>query len=425
MKGRLIRIKFLVLVNLAVGFVVAIALPRLTIERIDAQGYGLYALIVGFAAALAFSDLGLQPGLVRSLAGPLAKKELIIVKQTVQRVMQLAAGVWIIVSLAITAIISISVNERLGETLHAFAVFSIASMIIISADLAVNLLRVAGSIEYTYFIRIGFSVTFLVLLVFMYEAMPRWPGVWVICYAQLISSVPYAYLAIRRLRKYLGNSGGSNSDPHEVGRTMNGVWSESWRVSHPERINRILQLVAGSIERPILLATSGLLMLGSYDLLVRLAQIVTAAPSALAQPLQAMIAHDQERVESERRFQNAEILGRLIGVILAIFGLIVAVTLWVFFHKSLFSIESQLPAWLAITIMLVTAINVLTATGVASNLGRGETRLINIKMAIEFIGMIIALLVAWIFSSGIAFIAIRNIAIGVSALHFLIGRRCK
>lgn len=421
LKNRLVRINLLILLNLGVGFSVSVLVPRMAIERLGAEAYGLYALIVGFAAVLAFADLGLLPGLIRSLAGPLVQKQKNVVTRTLARVFVMTVILWCILLLVCGVVIWSSIAEKSLEVYHAFGLFAAASLLTLWAELSSGLIRVTGCVEYTYVLRIGYLFLFLFIVFLLYFFSSHWSGIWILCAAQLAATIPYAYFMLRRLTSILNSDCDGKGVSFERGNVdIRVIWSETWRVSNPERFNRVIQLIAGALERPLMLATSGSLLVASYDLLIRLGQIISAVPSALSQPLQAMIAHDLFKSHGERRFGNVVAFTRKIGIILSFLGFFISYILWQYFHEFLFATSSHLPVWLAITVMFATAINVITAPGVAVCLAHGNPAPVQFKMFFEFFGVLMGIAIALWFESGVAFIAIRNIAIGLSALIFLI-----
>ena len=182
-------IKAHVLLNLALGLAVAVAIPRLTISRLGLENYGAYALIAGFAGLLAFADLGLSPGLIRSLAGPLACGDSHLVRLTLLRVARTVFTTWVPLLAFCWGLLWLSTGLAAGENLHALAVFSLASLFASGAQLMAAVLGSAGRIAFSYGARSAYLVGYLLCILAAYVAMPRWPGVVVICYAQLFAAV--------------------------------------------------------------------------------------------------------------------------------------------------------------------------------------------------------------------------------------------
>ena len=151
-------------------------------------------------------------------------------------------------------------------------------------------------------------------------------------------------------------------------------WTEARRVSVPERISRTAQLAIGAIERPLLVATSGLAFVTLYDLLLRLTLCVSVVPSALSQPLLAMLSYDAVRQERDRGFRSSLRMTRLIGGVWTATGLVAAVLLWTRFHYDIFGVRSRIPPVVGLLIFSVAAINVLTAPGVAALTAQGVVK---------------------------------------------------
>lgn len=414
----LLPIKAMVIANLVIGFVVAVVIPRLAIERLGVDNYGIYALIVGFAGIIAFSDLGVQPGLMRALSEPLANGQYNLIKAVLRKVFRLALWIWLVLLVICGGLVLFSVSGDPTQAIHTLVAFSIASFLFILGDIYAALIRVSGRIFYTYLLRIGYLLLYLAITVALYLFLPKWDGVWLLCYAQLLASIPYAFMLWHRFQAQAEMRHGAEISQN-LDKDLVRIWKESWRISTPERLNRVLQLIAGAIERPLMIATTGAALVTSYDLLIRLSLIVSALPAAINQPLLAMLSHDRVRHERDQRFLGAEIFTRIIGAFLALSGLIIAFILWRYFHVALFSIDSQIPVGVALLVFSVTAINVLTAPGVTVCMVQDNVGPVNVKMTIEFLGIFLGSLLAIWKMNGLLFVIVRNIAIGFSALIFM------
>jgi O-antigen/teichoic acid export membrane protein len=413
----LAQVKAMVMVNLLVGFLVTIAVPRLAIEKLGLTDFGLYAVILGFAGVLAFADLGLIPGLTRALAMPVAKGDMRAVNATVARVSRIVLVAWVSLTIVCATLFLMSASRADWVHLNALIIFCAANLVLTLSEVHAAVVRLSVNVVAPYVARFLYLVAYLGLTVALYYGIPNWPGIEILSYIQLLCALPY-YLFLRRLaatpHRQLGVPG---RDPcHET----DAIWKEAWRVSSPERFNRVLQLIAGLVERPLILAMSGAALVASYDLLSRLTLVVSAVPGALSQPLLSMLSHDRARSEKDRRFTGALYVTRAVGMVTAAVGIIVATVLWLGFHERIFGVPSLLSTQLGLLVLCIAGLNVLTAPGVAVQVAEGVTWPINMKMAIEAIGVVVGAAAAFWSNDGLLFVALRNCAIGVGALVFLL-----
>jgi O-antigen/teichoic acid export membrane protein len=411
---RLVRVNGLVVITLAVGFAVTIVVPRFAIARLGVDAFGVYALIAGFAGIFAFADMGLIPGITRALAMPIARGQGRAVGCVLKRAVRTTFLGWIFLSIVSLALLIIA--DPLLSIDHAFALlfFILASAVTTYGELHAAVLRVSGKVTATYLLRTMYLLVYATLVVASYVAIRAWPGIWLLCFLQLIASLPCAIFLTRIAKRQIGRLGGGDSEGTDAERS----WSEAWRVSSPERLTKVLSLAASVMERPLLLAMNGPIFVASYDLLNRTALIVSAVPGALSQPLMAMLAHDEARHKEHRRFGGAYNFARLAGFLTAGLGLVVSVVIWTRFHVQVFGVPSALPLGFGLLILISSALNVLTAPGVALCLSSGKTRLVHAKLLIELAGMISGLAVALYLRSATAVIVGRYTAIAAGALLF-------
>jgi len=416
---RQLQIKGGVVAILALGFVVSITIPKLAIIRLGEAGYGIYALIIGFSGILAFADLGLEPGLIRGLARPIAMGNWGEVNVRLRTIDGLVFGALAFLVAGCAALMYWSLHTLDWSALHALVVFAVATSFYIRADVRAEMLRVSGAVVGSYVFRGLYLVVYLSIVVAFYSWIRVWHGVWLLCYAQLLASCIY-YLAIwSSLRRRRSRLSPSLDNTAFVG-AKTDFWAEAWRVSSPERLNRMIQLVMGAVERPLLIATAGLAMVTSYDLLMRLVIFVSAVPGALNDPLLAMLAHDSVRESPDRKFPLALRLTRIASAVCAVAGLVVSLVLWGFFHVALFRVPSRIPLGVGILIAVVAAVNVQTASGSAVLVSKGIVGPLKAKLYTEVGGIIIGGVAAWWLRNGLLFIAIRYCALGLSAIGFLI-----
>jgi len=416
---RQLEVQAWVVVTLVLGFVVGILISRLALARLGEAGYGKYALIVGFSGILAFADFGLVPGVTRGVAPFLAIGDRAAVEMVLRRMDRLAFGLLAALTTVCAALVCWSMQVVDWRVLHGLAAFGVATLFTTRAETRAALLRVSGAVVTSYWLKAFQYVVYLSLVFALYRAFPVWSGFWVLCYAQAVAAYIQYVTVARCLSRRM-----PAAEPvrhHSTGSVeATDFWAEASRLSSPERLNRVIQLVVGAMERPLLLATTGLAIVTSYDLLLRLMLLVSAVPAALSQPLLAMLSHDAVRDAPSRTFSSGLRLTRIVSAVCAFAGLIVALALWMYFHSALFGMPSRIPAVVAVVIAVVAAVNVLTAPGTAALLAEGIVGPIMAKTYVEAAGTVIGGIAAWLLRDGLAFIVVRNAAIGVGAIGFLI-----
>lgn len=412
------KIKAYILINLMAGFLCSIYIPRLLLERFGGNNYGLYSLVLGFAGVLAFSDLGLQAGLSRELSRCLELNKKSTLRRAVGRLNILVSKVWAIITIAIFIIgyFYMKDNNKYMAA-HVFLVFAVATLVTIYAEILSGVVRAGGEITSSYFAKTVYYVSQLILSVLFVRLASG--DIWLVCWAQLISSLIYfSYLLIKYI-KMLG--GGGEGDFDELGDRR--LFEEAWKISSPERLNKIMQLVSSLIERPLLLGVSGALLVTSYDLLMRIGQLITVLPAAIGQPLQSMIAFDNEKNIEEKRFIGFVIFAKRATKLISIFGFFCAIFIWYKFHERIFHVKSEIPGWLAVLVLLTIAINASTAPMASNMLATGRISLMKVKAGIEISGMLVAMVAALYTKSALIFVAVRFGSIGVAAVYFMSNSR--
>lgn len=421
--AHMLAIKASVVVVLVTGFVVTILVPRLAIMKLGELEYGIYALIIGFSSVIAFCDLGLIPGLTRQFAALIAAGNSNVVAEVIRR-NERSSGRWLLLLASIVAIVLALLLPKITlDLVIAYSVFIASSWITILAEIRAALLRAAGQLLISYWIKTTSLISYVLALAVFFVALEEWPGVSIVFVAQCLSSVVALYLIHRVCAR------ASLIGKHEdlaPSLAVNGKlefennWGEVWRVSAPERLNRVIQLVVGFIERPLLVATIGFTFLTSYDLFLRLLLLVSAVPSALSAPLLAMLAHDAARTGGDRRFDGALGLATGLNFALTILGVGVALTFFLVFHDLAFGVKSQISIPLGLLLIASAAINVLTAPGTAALTALGVVRPSTIKLSIEGVGMVIGICAALLAHDGVVFIMIRAVALIASAVLFML-----
>lgn len=412
-----------VIAMLILGFAVSLAIPKMTIPRLGEAGYGIYALIIGFSGILAFADLGLIPGLTRELAKPALDKDVVTIVMALRWLDRVMFVVSILLSTSCMILMLVSLHSFDSRIYHAFTVFVVATFFTARADIRAALLRVSGSIKESYVLRGIYLLTFLGSIWSASHYIAHWNGVVVVFYAQLSASLVYYCSVALLLKRRLDIPvllcmvpSGKVAQP--------ACWRGAWYLSSPERLGRGVQLIAGAIERPLLLITGGLAVVTSYDLLMRLTLLVTAIPGAISQPLLAMLVHDSTVQSTEGKYSLALPLTRLISLTCAILGLVVAVVLFAGYHQQLFHIRSRIPLLIGVLVAVVAGINAQTAPGSASQIARGIVGPSKMKLYIEGGGLMLGGVCAFLLHNGFIFIVVRNCALGFAAVIFLVSEKC-
>lgn len=412
-----------ILLSLIVGFAVTIIVPRLAILRLGETGYGLYALIAGFAAVLGFADLGLIPGITKSLSKSVAEGSSVIIRIITRRIELIVfLGIMFLGALCLGVILfSSSLNK--SEIIFSLTLFSISAYISTITEIRLSILRLKGFIEYTYKVRIGYLVCYLLFVTLFYFTIPVWGGVGLLFVAQLISAFAFFLVVVIHQRSSRPNNQILNNLSTLQKQEVDLLWSNIFKISAPERFNKILQFINGLIERPMIAAMGGLALVGSFDLMMRLMIIVSAIPGALNQPLLSMLSHDLVRQKSERRFHQALRLTRLISLVTALLGLVVSLIIFSQFHQRIFGVLSLIPMSVFVVIAFSTALNVLTASGSALFISQGIIWPCNWKVAIEGIGIALGVTLGLIFGSVFLFVIFRYSFLLLAALFLLIVER--
>ena len=418
-----LAIKASVVVVLVTGFIVTILVPRMAIMKLGELEYGIYALIIGFSSVIAFCDLGLIPGLTRQFAALIASGNPDVVAEVVRR-NERSSGRWLLLLASIVAIVLAFLVPKITlELVIAYSIFIVSSWITILSEIRSALIRAAGHLLVSYVIKIASLLTYLLATAFFFFSINEWPGVSIVFAAQCLSSVVAFYWVRRECKRssLIGKcEGAAPSLATNRKLELETTWREVWRVSGPERLNRVIQLVVGFVERPLLVATIGFTFLTSYDLFLRLLLLVSAVPSALSAPLLAMLAHDAARKDGDRRFDGALGLATGLNIGLTILGVAVALTLFLGFHDLVFGIQSQIAVPLGLLLIAAAAINVLTAPGTAALTAQGVVWPSTVKLSIEGVGMVIGICAALLAHDGVLFIMVRSVALIVSAVFFLL-----
>jgi hypothetical protein len=411
-------VKALALGQLAAGFVGSIVVARLAIARLGLDGFGDFAFLLGFAALLALSDLGMIPGLTSQIGDLLRVGRRAAAFRLVGVSCLLATAAWGILALGSLAWAWIALPVERHALLFPLTIFALSAALVSVADVGATLLRVGGSLRFTYVARLAYQLVWIVGVVVAYSAFPEWPGVTVLTAVQLIASGAYALAIAARAAAWRPVAA---TAPRFLVASLRSLhWRRAWRVSTPERNLRMLGALLALGERSLLLVMGAGAVLGSYDLLLRVCVLVSAIPAALAQPLLSMLAVNRALGQRETPFGGAAKFTARIVWLVTVAGLCAAVVVWVAFAETLFGVRPELPLVLALCVFAATALNVQTATGVAIATSEGVVELVNRKVLLEVAGIAVAVVVGLFAHSVLWFIGVRYAALAAAAIFFLV-----
>lgn len=423
---RLIWVNASVGLVLVIGFAVTVLVPRFALIRIGEARYGIYALIIGFSSVVAFADLGLTPGTTRQFAALFAEGKSVAIQAIVRR-NQIISTQWLIVLAMGAAVVLFATVHTLSVDLAAsFILFVASTWISILGGIRSSAVRAAGHVAATYWFQLSSLAAYLLVVVALFLVFHTWPGVLFLFVGQLAGSVVSFTLndaAFHKLVPHVARAvpgHGTRVSDHEIVGEARDAWREAWRVSTPERFNRVIQLVMGFMERPLLVATAGLAFVGSYDLFMRLTLLVSALPGAVTGPVVAMLSHDAARPASQRKFEGALTFTRILNSGFALVGVGIALFLILGFYSTIFGVQSRVPIVLGILIVVTTGTNAVTAPGFAAMTARGTVGPCNAKLSIEAVGLGIGAAYAVYTHSGIAFVAFRYLSLLVASCSFIV-----
>lgn len=409
---------------LVVGFVVSILVPRIAIERIGEVHYGIFALIVGFSPVVAFADLGLGPGITRQFAALLSECNTHAARVIVRRSQAMSTQWLLALAFAVGLVLVWTARGVTVDLAASYVLFVLATWVTILSEIRASLVRAAGRVTVTYAIKTASLITYVLVVFVFFLEFRTWLGVVFVFVGQFASSVASYALNDIVSRRVLAEAerNAPLDDSHVSCRAKAGAhfaWREAWRVSGPERFNRIIQLATGFIERPLLVATAGLAFVGSYDLFMRLTLLVTALPGALSAPVVAMLSHDASRPENERRFHGALAFARYLNFGFAFLGFGIALTAYLGFYSFFFGVPSRIPTPVGILIFVAAAVNAVTGPGYAAMTARGRIWPCNVKLSVEAVGLIAGGVTAFSMHSGLVFVAARYLSLVVAAIGFV------
>ena len=414
---RVVVVNALALTQLGIGFVGSILVARWAIGRLGLGGFGDFAFLLGFAAVFALSDLGIIPGLTAEVGGRLRAGRRHAASRLIYTAGMATVAFWLALAVASIGFLRVAFPDVAPALIWPLATFAISSGIVSAADVLATLLRVDGNLEYTYASRIAYQIAWIGGVGILYWLFPHWNGVIFLTAAQLCAAVIYAVLIARGLVQRKGAVIPRRRLWCAV--TRSRAWRRAWRLSGPERGVRILGAMLTLGERSFLMALGAGAVLGSYDLLLRIAAIISAVPAALAQPLLSMLASDAKRSDGGQAYGNAHRYTMRVTAWLALPGLVAATLVWTLFAEALFGVTPELPLPLALCVFIAAAVNVQTASGVAVATINGTTGIIGRKVYLEAAGVVVAAIIGYLAGSALWFLAIRYAANASAAGLFL------
>jgi hypothetical protein len=407
-----------ILANLGLGFLVTIIVPKLAIERLGFASYGIYALIIGLSAVMAFADLGVIPGLTKALGHTVASRDYALVTRVLNRVNRIAMLMAVILGCICYIVIHASLVQLSPPILFATTLFILTAYLTVKAEVRLTILRISGDVACTYHFRICYLLLYLIIIGTIYIVVKDWTHVWVIFFAQLGALLPVYLWLGRYFREHISPDDGKVTQEGEA--RYLAAWREIRITSSAERLNRVVQFTVGLIERPLLLATSGLAFVGSYDLVMRLMLIASAVPGALNQPLLSMLVHDKVRSGEQRKFTGTLRNTKLVTFASASIGSGIAIGAFLLFHQTIFGVVSLVPPGLGVFIAVTSGVNVLTASSTALLISNGIVWPCNVKGVGELVSVIGGAIAAWRWQAPEVFIYVRYLFVLIGALFLLI-----
>lgn len=411
-------VKALALLQLFVGLVGGVLVARLAISRLGLGGYGDFAFVLGFSALIALSDLGIIPGLTAEVGDRLRAGKRAAAYRLVSLSCVVTVVCWVVLAAASLTFVKFALPLAASKLLVPLGLFAISAAIVSVADVGSTLLKVDGELGFAYVSRIFYQLLWIGGVCIAFVGIPQWSDITILTLVQLGASVAYAIMvAVRMMRR--------RQMPRVVPRVLlasvrSAAWKRAWRLSAPERSLRGLGAVLALAERSILMAMGAAAVLGSYDLLLRVSVLISAVPSALAQPLLSMLAANRAHAGDAAPFGDVAQFTLRVTWLLTLAGLGAAVVIWMFFSEVLFGVRPELPVALALCVFAATAINVQTAAGVAISTSEGFVDGVNRKVAMEIVGIGVSAVVGLLAGSVLWFIGVRYVALGIAATWFLV-----
>ena len=330
----------------------------------------------------------------------------------------MAAACWVVLAAASLAFVKFALPAAASSLLVPVGLFAVSAALVSVTDVATTLLKVDGELVFAYVARLLYQILWIGGVCIAFVGIPQWPDITILVLVQLGASIAYAITVAAQIVR-------NRKMPHVLPRFLlanirSAAWTRAWRLSAPERSLRVLGAVLALGERSILMAMGAATVLGSYDLLLRVGVLISAVPSALVQPLLSMLAANRAHAGAEAPFGDVARFTLRVTRLLSLAGLGAALAIWICFPETLFGVRPELPLALALCVFVATALNVQTAPGVAISISEGLVEGVNRKVAIEVVGIGIAVVVGLVAGSVLWFIGARYIALGIAAAGFLI-----
>jgi hypothetical protein len=385
------------LVLLGTGFISTLLVPRLAIKAMGVDRYGVYALLLGYCLIPTIMDLGLMPGLTRELgllaeAGNFVEASLQLSK--IRRWLALGA-----VAVALSVAVAASMLSRLGKEAFWPVLFgATANATVLFGDVTLLKLRVSTKIVAANLVKCLYYGAYLACVCVF--AIAGKLGLEGLMASQLIGATVYAGSSLLTGRRVW------NFERCHSGASTHIRWRKLFHTAAPEQMNRLQNAALPGIERSVMFEIGGGAVVGAYDVALRMAALVIAAPAALSDPLIALLS---SRQQADRREERAMIIRHSVWLGLATLACSLIVTgLFV----KLFAVNyyhMQGTRFLQITAFVVfgSAINVLTAPAVAHFYAISRPGPVIAKIGGEIVFVIFGLVAACYFGDPLIYIAVR------------------
>lgn len=406
-------VQALALAQLAIGFLGSVLIARWSIARLGLDGFGSFALLLGYAAVFALCDLGILPGLTATVGARLSAGREATALALVRAASVMTAATWVLLAIVSLAYLHVALPGLADPLTLPLLIFALGSALVSIGDVSATLLRVGGHLEYAYASRLLYQIVWVGGVGLAFWQIQTWRGITILTLVQLFASIVYIIAVGARLRSR------AKDDRWTVVRLRRAFrsrsWNSAWTLSGPERGIRLMGALVSLGERSFLMVLGAAPILASYDLLLRISTVVSAVPATLAQPLLAMLASGVAGESSRGGYGDAARHTRRLTGSLVWVGLGGAVVIWVWGAERLFGVRPELPLALALSVFLATAINVQTAPGVAIATVHHAVEIVRRKVIVEAIGVAVAAVLGYALGSALWFIVVRYAALILAA----------
>lgn len=355
-RAELLRVNLVDLLCLGLAFITSLVVPKLAIDALGADGYGVVAVLLGVSLIPSFLEFGLTPGLTREIGRLQAAGSGGSIRRVILQFQARmgAAGLVVTVLVAVLAV-QMGVAGATGQSIFiATAAGGLANVLVLVSDIGLIRVRVAGEFVRASVVRALYSVVYLSgVILFSTSGGLAIESIFV---AQLGGALGFLVMAqwLQRRLEVVGNMAGE-ADFH--------LSKLGWSVA-AEQAGRVQSSLLPSLERHYMHSSGGATAVAAYDVALRLAALVTAAPAAIASPLVALFSPNVAKHAHEK---NRHVL-RYVDLVTG--SLVIAVGAAVYIGTQMFAIGfyglegSPLIAFSGL-ILVGSGINALTASRVA------------------------------------------------------------